>query len=1061
MLGRDSWSPRISSPPPQQPKVPKSGAAPGFAPVVIPQKVTVAVSSPIPNMAQVSLSMSSIVKGLSHYNKAKVAAGENYSSENTFSVKPLTMEVIKVSSTSNTPPTPRPTAAADKCVPLLIKTYVPPPTAVVERGNSPLNTRSISPSTDAVGKVTPESRNATFQPSTVPANKVATAFEILTAATATDKRLPISSTSPYPSPTSTLAKISSLLNKTAAIEVEKSSPALSPAPVPSPKFAVAQTSPVLNLMVGTPGEKISLLTKMTPAPSPTSAQAQNSPEKPTAATRIEKSLPVSDTVPVLFPVEVKISSRPEMAHLDPSSLSGAEGHLKKNMTTSPVPITSTNRASSSINQTQIPPKLGAGAKLAAQNLSSAPPPPAITANASPVEIKPPVLPATTSVAKMASDENPARISPSPNAVPKTTSELKAVPDISPTAFNKNKASNRSIASVLSAPAAVFDETSTSNPAAELPPTAFAAKVPPTRNSVPVPQSTAAVPKTTSRSKAASAIPPSTSTRNTTTRNTTPVLPSPATEPSAPSKLEAALADSQAASTGETYPVQKPTPASQSVKTALNESKSSALAPLVSVAKASLALDTSSALKRAEKGLGSLSDSVQASQPSPLSPRKSVGNEVSQKTQAERLSANIAESFKIFKTELESTITEVVEKKGTKVAFLTVEIEDSKKLQCNTKELLKMKQKTVASMEVVIRGLRELRYGPQKLNEKEQQTSALNCEIEGLQKSLESRGEQIKFKEQGLSTLKVEIECLKKSYSSAMELENAKDQNFARLKVEIEKVKKSQKAAENLLVVKEHQIVALRAQVEDFTGSLKMAEKMFDLESKEMLGLRAALAFKAETNELKNARAKPDLDLLDKALKRMKALELEIERLKKSLGKKDSIVRDDQEVSALKLEIERLTKSQQEKYVVGSDIARKVKAADLQRSEKDKTQHHGNLKDNKFKLAIMKTSKMQATSKTPKPGDPRKNDLRGPLIYFTNDDLGIPTCEMDFEGVSYMSNEQMEVENDGPEPAIQAFTATGTGIQIHINKKIFRRVVIFLLLALLYSSMRKFVSYWKS
>lgn len=1060
MLG--SWSPRISSPPPQQPKVPRSGAVPGFASVVIPQKVTVAVSSPIPNMAQVSLSVSSIVKGLSHYNKAKVPAGENYSSENTFSVKPLTTEVIKVSSISNTPPTPRTTAAADRCVPLLIKTYVPPPTAVVERGNSPLNTRSISPSTDAVGKVTPESRNAAFQPSTVPANKVATAFEILMAATATDKRLQISSTSPYPSPTSTLAQIYSLLNKTAAIEVEKSSPALSPAPVPSPKFAVAQTSPVLKLMVENPGEKIPLLTKMTPAPSPTTAQAQVSPEKPTAATGIEKSLPVSDTVPVLFPVvEGKISSRPEMAHIDPLSLSGTEGHLKKNMTTSPVPMTSTNRASSSINQTQIPPKLGAGAKVAAQNLSSAPPPPAIAANASPVEIKPPVLPATTSVAKMASDGNMARISPSPNAVPKTTSELMAVPDIAPTAFNKNKASNRSIAPVLSAPAAVFHETSTSKPAAELPPTAFAAKVPPTRNSVPVPQSTAAVPKTNSRSKAASAIPPSTWTRNTTTRNTTPVLTSPATEPSAPSKLEAALADSQAASTAKTYPVQKPTPASQSVKTALNESKSSALAPLVSVAKASPALDTYSALKRAEKGPGSLSDSVQASQPLPLSPRKSVGNEVSQKTQAERLSANIAESFKIFKTDLESTITEVVEKKGTKVAILTVEIEDSKKLQCNTKELLKMKQKTLASMEVVIRGLRELRYGPQKLSEKEQQTSALNCEIEGLQKSLESRGEQIKIKEQGLSTLKVEIECLKKSYSSSMELEKAKDQDFARLKVEIEKVKKSQKAAENLLVVKEHQIVALRAQVEDFTGSLKTAGKMFDLESKEMLGLRAALAFKAETDELKNARAKRDLDLLDKALKRMKALELEIERLKKSLGKKDSIVRDDQEVSALKLEIERLTKSQQEKYVVGSDIARKVKAAELQRSEKDKTEHHGNLKDNKFKLAIMKTSKMQATSKTPKPGDPRKNDLMGPLIYFTNDDLRIPTYEMDFEGVSYMANEQMEIENDGPEPAIQAFTATGTGIQIHINKKISRRVVILLLLALLYSSMRKFVSYWKS
>lgn len=475
----------------------------------------------------------------------------------------------------------------------------------------------------------------------------------------------------------------------------------------------------------------------------------------------------------------------------------------------------------------------------------------------------------------------------------------------------------------------------------------------------------------------------------------------------------------------------------------------------SLPNASPALDTSSALAKAEKGLGDLPDSVQAPQPSPLSPRKSVGNEASQKSQAKRLSANIAESFKIFKTELESTFTEAVEKKGKKVAFLRVEIEDSKMLQCKTKELLRMKQKTVASMEFVIRGLRELQYGPHKLSEKEQQISALNCEIEGLQKSLESRGEQIKFKEQELSTLNVEIERLSKSYSSAMDLENAKDQNFARLKVEIEKVKTSQKAAENLLTVKEHQIVALQTQVDARTESLQTAEKMVDLKGKEILGLRAAMAFKAETDELKFTRAKRDLDLLDTSLKRIKALELEIERLKKPLRKKDNVVRDDLEVSTLKLEIERLRKFQKEKYVVGGDIAK------AERFEKNKTEHQGNLKDDKFKPAITNNSKKQAMSKTPKTGDPRKNDLIGPLIYFTNDELGIPTYEMDFEGGSYMPNEQKDVENDGPEPEIQAFTATGTGIQIHITKKISWRAVILLLLALLCASLRKFVLYWKS
>lgn len=843
------------------------------------------------------------------------------------------------------------------------------------------------------------------------------------------------------------------------MEVEKISPASSPVPAASSTSAVAQTSPALNWTAGTAGEKISLLTNTTPYPSPAPALAQIPSEKPTAATEVEKSSPESDTVPVSYPVVVgKLSSRPGMAQLDPSSFSGAEGHLKKNMTISPVPLNSTNRASSSINQTLIPPKSGAGAKFVpAQNLSSAPLPSALAANAPPVQIKPPVLPATTSVAKIASDGNTVRIS-SQGAVPKTTSRLKAAPDITPTAFEITKALNRNTAPVLSGPAAAFHETSTAKPAAELTPAASAAKVPPTINTVPVPRSTAAIPKTTSRSKVAPVIPPSNPSRDTTTRNTTPVLTSPETGPSATSKLEAAPAVPPAAPTAERYPVQKQTPASQPIKTALNESKSSVLAPLVSVPKASPALDTSSALAKAEKGLGDLPDSVQAPQPSTLSPRKSVGNEASHKSQAERLSANIVESFKTFKTELESTFTEAVEKKGKKVAFLRAEIEDSKKLQCNTNKLLKMKQKTVASMEFVIRGLRELQYGPQKLSEKEQQTSALNCEIEGLQKSLESRGEQIKFKEQELSALNVEIECLSKSYSSAMKLEKAKDQNFARLKVEIEKVKSSQKAAENLLAVKEHQIVALQTQVDACTESLQTAEKMVDLKSKEILGLRAAMAFKAETDELKNDRAKRDLDLLDKSLKRIKALELEIEHLKKSLRKKDNMARDDQEVSTLKLEIEHLKKFQKEKYVVGGDIAWKVKA---ERSEKNKTEQQGNLKDDKFKPAITNDSKKQAMSKTPKPGDPRKNDLMGPLIYFTNDELGIPTYEMDFEDGSYMPNEQKDVEDDGPEPAIQAFTATGTGIQIHITKRISWRAVILLLMALLCSSLRKFVLYWKS
>lgn len=1006
-------------------------------------------------MAQVSLSVSSIVKGLSHQNKAKVTAAENFSTENT-SVQPSTTEVIKP---ATLPPI---AAAAERGVPLPKKTCVPPLTPAVEKDTPPLNTRAISPSTDAVGMVAPALSNAA-PPSTVLANKVVTPLndaEILTIAVAADKILPKSSTAPNPSPTSALAQITSLLNKTAATEVEKISQASSTVPAASSACAVAQTSPRLDLTAGTAGEKISVLTNTTPAPYPTSALAQISPEKPTAATGVEKSLQVSDTVPVSFPVvEGKLSARPEMARLDPSSFSGAEGQLKKNMYTSPVPLTSTNRASSSINQTLIPPKSEAGARFVpAQNLFSSPPPSALAANVPPVQIKPPVLLATTSVAKIASDGNLARIS-AIVAAPKPTSKLKAAPDTTLTAVKKNPPSNRNIAPVLSAPAAVLNEASTAKPAAEPTPAASAAKVPLMRNTVPVPHSTAAIPKTT-RSKAAPAITPSTPTRNTTTRKTTPALPSPETGPSATSKLEAAPAVSLATSTADVYPMQKPIPGSQPIRTALNESQSLILAPLVSAPKVSPPLDTFSALAKAVKGLGNLTDSVQAQKPPQLSPRRSVDNEASHKnqTERERLRANIDESFKIFKTELESTFTEAVGKRGKKIAFLRVEIEDSKKIECKARELLKMKQKTVASMEFVIKGLRELQYGPQKLSEKEQQTSDLKCEIEGLRESLESRGEQIKFREQELSTLNVELECLRKSYSSALELEKAKDQNFARLKVEIEKVKTSQKVAENLLDVKEHQIVALQTQVDACTESLQTAENMVDLKSKEILGLRAALAFKAETDELKNTRAKRDLDLLDKSLKRIKALELEIERLKKSSREKDNMVRNDQEVATLKLDIERLRKFQKEKYVVEGDIAGKVKA---EKSEKNKKELLGNSKDDKFKPATTKTSKMQAISKSAKPRDLRRNDLMGPLIYFTNDELGIPTYDMDFEGGSYVPNEQKEVEYDGPEPAIRAFTATGTGIQIHITKKISWRAVILLLMALLCTSLRKIVLYWIS
>lgn len=1052
-LGRESWSPRSTPLPPQQPKV-SFGEVPDFASAVIPQKVAFAASSLKPNMAQVSLSVSSIVKGLSHQNKAKVTAAENSSTENT-SVQPSTTEIIKP---ATLPPT---AAAAERGVPLPKKTYVPPLTPAVERDTPLLNTRAISPSTDAVGMIAPALSNAA-PPSKVLANKVVTPLndaEILTIAVVADKILPKSSTGPNPSPTSALAQITSPLNKTAAIKVEKISQASSPVPAASTACDVAQTSPRLDLTAGTAGKKISELTNTTPALYPTSALARISPEKPTAATGVEKSSQVSDTGPVSIPVVVgKLSARPEMAHLDPSSFSGAEGHLKKNINTSPLPLTSTNKASS-INQTLIPPKSGAGAKFVpAQNLSSSPPPLALAANVPPVQIKPPVLPASTSVAKIASDGNLTRIS-ALVAVPKPTSKLKAAPDTTPTAVKTNPPSNRNIAPVLSAPDAVLNEASTAKPAAELTPAASAAKVTLMRNTVPVPRSTAAIPKTT-RSKAAPAIPPSTPTRNTTIRNKTSAPPSPETGPSATSKLEAAPAVSLAASTADVYSVQKPIPASQPVRTALNESKSLILAPLVSASKVSPPRDIFSALAKAVKGLGNLKDSAQVQKLPQLSPRRSVDNEASQKnqTERERLRANIDESFKIFKTELESTFTEAVGKRGKKIAFLRVEIEDSKKIQCKARELLKMKQKTVASMDFVIKGLRKLQYGPQKLSEKEQQTSDLKCEIEGLRESLDSRGEQIKFREQELSTLNIELECLRKSYSSALKLEKAKDQNFAKLKVEIEKVKTSQKVADNLLDVKEHQIVALQTQVDACTESLQTAENMVDLKSKEILGLRAALAFKAETDELKNTRAKRDLDLLDKSLKRIKALELEIERLKKSSREKDKMVRNDQEVSTLKLEIERLRKFQKEKYVVGGDIAGKVKA---EKSEKNKTELLGNSKDDKFKPATTKTSKMQAISKSAKPRDLRRNDLMGPLIYFTNDELGIPTYEMDFEGGSYVPNEQKEVEYDGPEPAIRAFTATGTGIQIHITKRISWRAIILLLMALLCTSLRKIMPYWKS
>lgn len=660
------------------------------------------------------------------------------------------------------------------------------------------------------------------------------------------------------------------------------------------------------------------------------------------------------------------------------------------------------------------------------------------------------LPSTTSAVKISSTGKTDPLPPYSAGVSQTTPKLKVAPNIPPSTFAIQNASSRNIAPVLLAPVAVLHESSASKMAVELPQTSSTAKALSTKHNAPVPRFGVVVPKHTTKSKAAVAMPPSAP-----IRNMIPVLPFPEKEPSIASRLVAVPAVSPAASTAKKYPGQKPTPESQSVKTALKESTSSALPPAVSAAKALPVLDTSSALTKDGEGLGSLTDSVQVPQQSPLIPRKSVRNVASHKAQAEPTpTANLAESFKRLKIELESTVAEGVGKKGMKIAFLMVEIEAAEKLQSSTKELLNAKQKTVASMEVVINGLRELNYDPQGLREREHQISVLKCETEGLEKRLQSIVEQIKFKEQEIRTLKLEVECLKQSSFNRMELEKAKDHNFARLKVEIEKLKMSQKAAEKFLDVKEHRIIELQSQVESRTGSLQTAEKTIDLNGKEILSLRAALAFKSETDELKNARANRDLDLLDNNLKQTKEMRLEIERLKKSQRKKDNVVEDDQEISALKLEIERLTKSQQmENVAVGKVNALKTETtAVAQRPQKNKMEHPGNSKEGKCKPAINKRSKVQVVSKTPKAGDPRKINLMGPLIYFTNDELGIPTYEMDFVGGSYMPNELEDAENDRSERAIQAFTATGTGIQIHITKKTLWRTVI-LLFALLFSFSR--------
>lgn len=824
-------------------------------------------------------------------------------------------------------------------------------------------------------------------PSTIEANKVSTAFndaEILAILAATDKRFPVSSTAPVSSPTSALTQGSSVLNETAAIAIEKTSPA-STALVPSPTSTEAQLSPALNPTAGPTGERSSQVSKTAPIPSPKSFLAQ---------------------------------------------------------ATSLAPLTSIDGASPTQDKTIIPTKSSANANgVPAQNVSSAPPPPALATNAPPVQIKPPGLPTTTSVAEIASAGNRAPISPFLAAIPQTTSsKLKVAPVLEPAPSESKAIPTGNMALVLSAVAGECKGTCTSKVAMALPSTTSVAKIASAGKTDPFPPYPAAVPKSTSKLKAVPDIP--FTVEYASNRNTAPGVP-------------------PIASTAKTYPVQKPTPASQSVKTALTKSTSSVQPPAVSAAKASPAPDKYPALTNAGKSLGSLQDSAQAQQQSPLNPRKSVGDGASQKTHAEpTLSANLAESFKRLKIELESTVAEAVGKKGMKIAFLMVEIKDAEKLLSSTKELLNIKQKTVASMEVVIGGLKELGYCPQKLREKEHQISALKCEIEVLQERLQSTGEQIKFNEKEIPILKIEIECLKKSYFNTMNLEKARDQNFARLKAEVEKVKTSQKAAEKLLDVKEHRILELQAQIESCTGSLQTAEKMIDLKGKEMLSLRAALAFKTETDELKNARANRELDLLDKRLKQINTLQLEIERLKNSQRGKDNFARNDQEVPALKLEIERLKKSQQKKNIfIGNDTALQAKTADLQRSEKDKTEHPGNSKDEECKPAITKSSKVQVVPKTSKPGDPRKNDLMGPLIYFTNDELGIPTYDMDFEASNYMPNEQ-EVENDSSDPEIQTITATGTGIQIHITQKISWRALILLLLAFLFSFLRILVLYGK-
>lgn len=160
VLGRGSWSPRSTPLPPQQSKVSKSGAAPGFA-AVPPQNVAVTSPIPIPNPAQVSLSVASIVEGLSHGHVSRVT-GASSSTGNAPSVQPSTTEVSKVSSTSQTPPASPPTSATRSTPPL--KTPSVSPTTVVNKVAPPLKTRSISPSAHAVSKLVPVLSNAATPP---------------------------------------------------------------------------------------------------------------------------------------------------------------------------------------------------------------------------------------------------------------------------------------------------------------------------------------------------------------------------------------------------------------------------------------------------------------------------------------------------------------------------------------------------------------------------------------------------------------------------------------------------------------------------------------------------------------------------------------------------------------------------------------------------------------------------------------------------------------------------------------------------------------------------------